>query len=521
MTGAENADSLLKQASRLYLTAPAEAVRLAELAQATLDAGAPATLRARAAMVRGVALTYASEYEASLAALQQALALAPADALALRVDVLRATAVAYEQMDALDLSLDWAVQAAEVARALGEPIRLADTLLSVGVVRSRNGDTETGLQHARDALAIYQANNDAVGSMQALNNVGICCKNLGRHEEALVHVTQAFELAREAGQDGAMAVAASNRPEPLWKLGRIAEARVAAADAVARLERAGYRAGEAHARLQHGQLMLADGEPALAQAELERALQLAEKVGSRKYTAGTHQALAELHKSAGRFEAALRHHEAFHAAERLQFDESSSRKMRALQVHFDLARARHDAQLARLETARLAEQTRTDALTGLANRRHLDEALATELQRARHLGHPLSLALADVDDFKQINDRFGHAAGDRVLRTVADLLRSHCRALDVVARYGGEEFCIVFVEAGRGDALRACEDMRRAVAGHDWAALQPGLAVTLSFGLADPGAADDAAALLATADGRLYAAKRAGKDRVVSAGSSP
>ncbi|MCK7493989.1 MAG: GGDEF domain-containing protein [Comamonadaceae bacterium] len=249
-------------------------------------------------------------------------------------------------------------------------------------------------------------------------------------------------------------------------------------------------------------MLAADGDAAEAEAALGRALAIACERGARNHLARVHRALWALHKSGGRFEAALAHHEAFHEAERAQFNDESDRRLRALQVKFDLERAQHEAAMARRETARMAEQSRTDALTGVANRRQLEERLRDEYARALRQGHPLSVAMVDIDDFKRINDRFGHGGGDAVLREVAALLRRHCRDTDLVARYGGEEFCVVFVEAGGDDAQRAGEAMRAAIEAHDWESVAAGLRVTLSMGLAERDEADGRQALLAAADAR-------------------
>ena len=163
---------------------------------------------------------------------------------------------------------------------------------------------------------------------------------------------------------------------------------------------------------------------------------------------------------------------------------------------------------------RLAAQSRTNALTGLANRRHLDERLAEAHALARRQGRALSVAMADLDDFKRINDRLGHATGDAVLRRVAALLRAHCRATDLVARYGGEEFCLVFFDADAPTAARAAAVLAQRVAAHDWAALHPRLRVTLSVGLSDRLHTLTHEGLLADADRHLYEAKRHGKNRV-------
>jgi diguanylate cyclase (GGDEF)-like protein len=289
-------------------------------------------------------------------------------------------------------------------------------------------------------------------------------------------------------------------------------------------------------------MLHAAGDADAAVAELERALELLDASGSLNHTARAHQTLAALHKGAGRFETALRHQEAFHAAERAQFNQESDNRLRAFQVQFDLAEARHEAEMQRirrLELAsahdelnalhqalqesdreksrllvRLSEQSRTDSLTGLANRRHLDERLAEEFSRAARHGHALSVALCDIDFFKRVNDRFGHGTGDEVLRRVATLLRERCRTTDLVARYGGEEFCIVFLETDGAQAARICEEVRAVIEVQDWGRIHPDLAVTLSIGLCDDVALGQPDRVIAAADTYLYEAKHAGKNRV-------
>jgi diguanylate cyclase (GGDEF)-like protein len=129
----------------------------------------------------------------------------------------------------------------------------------------------------------------------------------------------------------------------------------------------------------------------------------------------------------------------------------------------------------------LAAQALHDGLTGLPNRRAFDERLRGFLARGRD---PRLLALADVDHFKAVNDRHSHLVGDEVLRRLGSLLRSGVRDLDFAARIGGEEFALLFVGVDADCALAACERLRELVATQDWAALAPGLHVTLSMGLA-------------------------------------
>jgi diguanylate cyclase (GGDEF)-like protein len=164
-------------------------------------------------------------------------------------------------------------------------------------------------------------------------------------------------------------------------------------------------------------------------------------------------------------------------------------------------------------------QAITDELTQLSNRRRFTETLAVEVRRAERFGDPVSLVLADLDDFKQINDRYGHQAGDEVLRRFADVLRENVRDFDLPVRYGGEEFAVLLPETGLDGAEQLARRLQTALLrlrlpeiGGD----RP--PVTASFGVAAFPAARNAEELLSAADGALYRAKAAGKNRVVSTG---
>src|SRR4051794_791470 len=165
-------------------------------------------------------------------------------------------------------------------------------------------------------------------------------------------------------------------------------------------------------------------------------------------------------------------------------------------------------------------QAVTDELTGLWNVRQLHEVLGNELERARRFGSSLGLAMLDLDDFKQINDTYGHQQGDQVLAAVAGALRSLSRDIDTPARYGGEEMAVVLPQTDAEGAAQLAERMRDAieklrVARVDGAGY---LRVTASFGVASvPDCASDKDGLIAAADAALYRAKRAGKNRVESA----
>jgi diguanylate cyclase (GGDEF)-like protein len=165
----------------------------------------------------------------------------------------------------------------------------------------------------------------------------------------------------------------------------------------------------------------------------------------------------------------------------------------------------------------ITKQASTDGLTGLANRREFQDQLRREIERAQRFGLPLALILLDLDDFKLVNDRFGHLAGDSVLRAVASTVKSGIREIDCAARYGGEEFAIILPGATSEGAARLAERLRIAIAERPATAAdgRP-VRVTSSFGVAAmPEDATTQVELVAVADGALYAAKEAGKNRVV------
>jgi len=160
-----------------------------------------------------------------------------------------------------------------------------------------------------------------------------------------------------------------------------------------------------------------------------------------------------------------------------------------------------------------------DGLTELANRRRFDEIYASEWQRASRHAHSLSVALLDIDCFKQYNDHYGHPAGDRALRAVARAAHGAMRRpCDVAARYGGEELVLLLPETDAAQALYVAEGIRAAVAQmlipHEHSVASPVLTVSIGGATLPLGAQESAAALFEAADAALYRAKEAGRNRV-------
>lgn len=173
----------------------------------------------------------------------------------------------------------------------------------------------------------------------------------------------------------------------------------------------------------------------------------------------------------------------------------------------------------RVRDEKLSQLATTDTLTGLANRGHALESLQTMLTRAQRLGRPMGVMLLDVDHFKQVNDTYGHPAGDQVLRDIAHILQANVRAYDLAARFGGEEFLVLCEGADLSATVDMAERIRAAVASRVYR-LAGGqtLRTTVSVGVyAGAGSHATAMQLIELADQALYRAKQAGRNRVVHA----
>jgi diguanylate cyclase (GGDEF)-like protein len=169
--------------------------------------------------------------------------------------------------------------------------------------------------------------------------------------------------------------------------------------------------------------------------------------------------------------------------------------------------------------SQLQHASRQDALTGLLNRRAFDEALDAEVQRSRRMGEPFSVLMIDVDRFKAINDRHGHAAGDRALQHLATLLAGHMRDIDRVGRYGGEEFVVLLPATELSEAVITAERLRQDVQALPARWQEHPLALSISVGVAQwHGQGDSAPSLLARSDEALYRAKQAGRNCVMESG---
>ncbi len=273
----------------------------------------------------------------------------------------------------------------------------------------------------------------------------------------------------------------------------------------------------ANALLTLAEIERLQGRTDQAQRTLDRCRLLSDELSLMVLQVRVRREQAELFAASGRFVQAFEEHKRFHDAAMELYSLEREARARTLQVLFETSEARRDSD-------RYRELSVHDALTGLPNRRFIDDHLNRLCRTAAELGAPFTVALIDLDHFKRVNDTLSHGTGDRVLCEVADLLAREASALDggVAARLGGEEFVLILPGTDRGAVGELLEQVRRAVEEHPWFSLTGDLPVTISIGaVTAPDEGIERSSLLARADERLYKAKRAGRNRVVAGETAP
>ena len=464
----------------------------------------------------------------------------------------RARGVAAEALVALgqlDSALEQATQSLAVAQASGDGQTLAHAFRILGDIHGELRQFDSAAQClARAAKSAAPVDTPELRAEihSSLAHNAVCAARLAASAapvtaselrgDAVDHGRQALALARRGNSPHGEALASLRLGQALLENGDV----YAAADSA--LRASGLATAHRFVPLGRGIELLA-AEIDLMRGATDVAACRARTVALACADAGAAGAefdawrlVYRAAKSAGDYAAALGAHERMFELDDALRGSAALTRARELTGTFETQNARLEAEKARLEaellrlkSRRLESEKRAleaqareldrhahqDPLTGLWNRRHIDDELPRMIAGARDRGAPISVAIGDIDLFKSINDRLGHPAGDAVLCAVADLLRDNCRPSDTVARVGGEEFLLVLEDSDPRSAWLVCERLRRAIERHRWTDIDPELGVTISFGLSGPGVDGDARDFLASADQNLYEAKRSGRNRVM------
>jgi diguanylate cyclase (GGDEF)-like protein len=420
-------------------------------------------------------------------------------------------------------------EALQLLQDTSDEAALAAVYHRLGMVYARLGDLTRAREFYEAALERRRILDDPAAIAASLNSLGVLFLRLGqqdadgasrfRHARALFE--EAVSLAEISGDVHMKALAMGNVGTAVAELGEIDRALGLFQVQLAELRAMGSRHDEALCLTNIGEAMRRLGRCGEALDPLRDALRMGEELKSKERMMRAWHELSQCQEALGDAPAALDSYKHYHRLDRALHSEEAENKARNLVVQLAIKKVRDEADGYRAERDQLAAanvvlsvEAQEDALTGLANRRSLDASLERVFTVAAAENRALCFAVADIDHFKNINDRHSHAVGDDVLRTVGRILRSACRPTDVAGRYGGEEFVLVLLDTSGDVAFAVCERLRSAVANHDWNTLRQGLRVTISIGIADRSGFESSAAMLAAADARLYEAKRAGRNCV-------
>lgn len=462
-------------------------------------------------------------------------------------------AIAYSELGLQEEGLQAATTAFEKARAQGLDAQAAQALNRIGVCYDRLGDPAQSEKFLLQSLGLarqFGGHDDVLGALNNLMATGISAfyhhrqRNEPEQAQAALqrarhHGRQSVLLARRHADSYRLVVTQGNLGEVLGLAGEYEESQRVLLETAHQAQQHGYRAVELRTRHSIGEILILQGRPEAAIAELRATLTALASSDQETTRVRVHSALYRACKAARQFEAALHHCEAYHALELHRAGLQKEAQARLMVNRIEVESALRDGERAQLEvevqrqrsialeadnrqlearTAELQRDTLEDQLTRLGNRRRVDEELPRIFARARESGQPLCVAVADLDHFKGVNDRFGHGVGDNVLRAVSHLFRAKTRTSDLLARTGGEEFLFAFVDTPLDTARDICERLRASIAGHPWNEMAPGLMVTLSLGLCMTRSEGTAQDLIDCADAALYAAKHGGRNRVCVGG---
>ncbi|CAA9582847.1 MAG: hypothetical protein AVDCRST_MAG86-3074 [uncultured Truepera sp.] len=410
----------------------------------------------------------------------------------------------YADLGDHEKAIEYTHQSLTLSEEIGSQHTAGISLEGLGIFYARLEDHVSALNFYRRALELREKIGDKQGQASTLHHLGALYGATFQGEQASGYYHQSLTLAREIGHP-------------------YTEARVLAS---------------------LGGFYVQEDQLQEARRHFEDALALAQQMKLLGLVRDCSEALYSLYKRQLDFGRALSYLETLHETDRTLADERAARRTQLLLIQFDLERTQQAAEIQRLRNVELAQANRAlheknrqnakllerlreqakrlqqqateDSLTGLYNRRYAERHLKKEFRRAGRYSRPLTIAIADIDNLKEINDTFSHAVGDSVLRTVADLLTAPLRPADIAARYGGEEFVLVLPETDAAGGRVVCEKLCRAVEAHPWHDLHPDLRVTLSVGLCSDFGPGSHEKMLAAADNNLYRAKCGGKNQVVT-----
>lgn len=485
-----------------------------------------------------------------------------------QIQTLRSIGVSYYDMDRPAEALERYLEALRLAEPAGDALELAKTLANIGNVHYRTGNLAAAVPYQQRALEAFEGADFELGIAGVALNLGAIHRQLAIEDPE--RAAQAWQLGRAALERSVAAFRSLAIPRGVANaLGTLASLEYDAGnvdrgiermrEAVALRREIGDRYNLAIGLRRLAEMLAETGDFDSARQALEEGEVVAEGADTVGSLADILAGRARLEEAAGEFALALAYLNRLRDLERQQATRETQERLARLEAEYVAERAEQELALLRQERTidelqlertrtmrnalvvgaallvlllvlavsryRLSQQAarqlatvaRTDPLTGLANRRGFADAIEREIARATRSGVPFALAAIDLDHFKRVNDRYGHDAGDAVLREIARRMVATVRGNDLVARWGGEEFLVLLPDTDRPGAVLLGEELRGLVCGAPVriGAIEISVSITVGISVFAMGMTLDAC--LREADQALLQGKQAGRNRVVAA----
>jgi diguanylate cyclase (GGDEF)-like protein len=432
-------------------------------------------------------------------------------------------------------ALDYASKALKTARELKDNYWEADALDIYGFVSFGDAaDVDESSKLLGKSVQLFGEIDDKGEQSRVYNNLADIQLRGGRWEAALETIQKSIVLAKEASSPLIKTIAEITRSEVLTVMGEYAQAENFLLETLGQFTRETPVIFKVYFLKALAKVNLMNSKINQAETNLLEAIEMAKNIKSISNEAWIHQALSEVYERKQEYSKSLEHLKLFVALNEKSLNENTLKRFHALKAALNLEAVQRDAEIHRLKNVELQNEINeriqiqkeletlatTDPLTGLFNRRHFFYLAKYEIEQACRFKRSIAFVLIDLDDFKHINDTFGHSAGDSVLSRVAGIFRESIRTVDILCRYGGEEFAILMPET---DAVRSEMIIQRVRKALKEQVLTEGLGsliLTFSAGVASFGAneehiPEDLEILIKRADQALYDAKHAGKNRTI------
>jgi diguanylate cyclase (GGDEF)-like protein len=432
-------------------------------------------------------------------------------------------------------ALSYASRALKAARELQDKYWEAKALDVYGFSYFADAaDIDESFNFQLKAVQLFGEAGDPSEQARVYNNLADTQLRGGRLETALEYSRKSLALAKEVSTPIVETIAAITLSEVLIAMGKHAQAKNYLEEILGSLSADTPLLFKAYILTALAKIHLVSSQTDQAESSLLDALEIATNVKSTADQVVMYQALSEVYEQKQEYAKALDHLKKVAALNEKFLGERTAKRFYALKVETDLETAQREAEIYRLKTVELQneinERSRiqkeletlaiTDSLTGLYNRRHFFDLAKYEMEQVRRFSRPIALVLIDLDDFKRVNDTFGHPTGDAVLSSIAGVFQSSTRAIDIVGRYGGEEFAILMPGTDSAGSEIIVQRLRKALEKQNSHTNLPSYSITFSAGIASFSTSQayiqaDLEILIKQADQALYDAKRAGKNRTV------